>query len=203
MAKVYLFLANGYEEIEGLTVVDLLRRANIDIQMVSLTGDLYVTGSHQITSKADLLFEQTDFSDGDMLVLPGGMPGTKNLWEHAGLDALLKNFHSEGKKLSAICAAPSVLGSKGLLKDKNAICYPGYEKELIGAKIINEAVVIDGSVITSKGMGTAIEFSLAIIECLAGEAEAIKIAKAIQFEHYKQLNENYVDFLRKMNLGRG
>jgi 4-methyl-5(b-hydroxyethyl)-thiazole monophosphate biosynthesis len=120
-----------------------------------------------------------------MLVLPGGMPGTKNLQEHAGLDALLKKFHSEGKNLSAICAAPSVLGSKGLLKDKSAICYPGYEKELIGAKVVNESVVIDGNIITSKGMGTAIDFSLAIIECLAGEAEAVKIAKAIQFEHYK------------------
>ena len=104
MAKVYIFLANGYEEIEGLTVVDLLRRANIDIQMVSITGDLLVTGAHQITSKADLLFEQSDFNDGDMLVLPGGMPGTRNLKEHAGLDALLKKFHSEGKKslLSAL-----------------------------------------------------------------------------------------------------
>ncbi len=184
MAKVYIFIADGYEEIEGLTVVDLLRRANIEILMVSITGDLFVTGSHQITSKTDLLFENSDFSDGDMLVLPGGMPGTKNLKEHAGLDTLLKRFHSEGKKLSAICAAPSVLGSKGLLKDKRAICYPGYEKELIGAKVVNEAVVIDGNVITSKGMGTAIDFSLAIIECLIGEAEARKIAKAIQYDQY-------------------
>lgn len=183
MAKVYIFFADGYEEIEGLTVVDLLRRANIDIRMVSVTGELFVTGSHQITSKVDLLFEQSDFSDGDMLVLPGGMPGTRNLKEHAGLDLLIKKFHAEGKWISAICAAPSVLGAKGLLKDRSAICYPGYEKELIGAKIINEPVVIDGNVITSKGMGTAIDFSLAIIERLAGAAQAIKIASAIQYEH--------------------
>lgn len=183
MAKVYIFLADGYEEIEGLTVVDLLRRANIDIQMVSITGDLLVTGSHQITSKADLLFEQSDYSDADMLVLPGGMPGTRNLLEHVGLDSLLRKFHSEGKRLSAICAAPSILGSKGILQDKNAISYPGFEKELIGAKVVDEAVVIDGNVITSKGLGTAIDFSLAIIECLAGKAEAVNIAKAIQFEH--------------------
>ncbi len=185
MAKVYIFLANGYEEIEGLTVVDLLRRANIDIQMVSVTGDLFVTGSHQITSKTDVLFEEADFTDGDMLVLPGGMPGTKNLKEHAGLDALLKDYRARGKKLAAICAAPSVLGSKGLLQDKCATCYPGYEKELLGAKVKDEAVVADGDIITSKGMGTAIDFSLAVIEDLAGKAKATELAKAIQFGHYK------------------
>ncbi|HHV13522.1 MAG TPA: DJ-1/PfpI family protein [Clostridiales bacterium] len=185
MAKVYIFLANGYEEIEGLTVVDLLRRANIDVQMVSVTGDIFVTGSHQITSKTDILFEEADFTDGDMLVLPGGMPGTKNLKEHAGLDALLKDYKAGGKKLAAICAAPSILGSKGLLQDRCATCYPGFEKELSGARVMDEEVVVDGNVITSKGMGTAIDFSLAIIEGLAGKAKAGEIARAIQFGHYK------------------
>ena len=185
MAKVYIFLANGFEEIEGLTVVDLLRRANIDITMVSITGELFVTGSHMIMTKADVLFENADFSHADMLVLPGGMPGTKYLAEHAGLDQLLKKFHSKGKKLSAICAAPSVLGSKGLLKGKKATCYPGYEDVLLGASIKNDAVVADGNIITSKGLGTAMDFSLALIKDLAREAEAAKIAKGIQYPHYK------------------
>jgi len=182
MAKVYIFLADGFEEIEGLTVVDLLRRAKIEILMVSVTGNLEVIGSHHIKVKADCLFEHTDFSDGDMLVLPGGMPGTKNLAEHEGLDQLLKSFHADNKGLSAICAAPSVLGSKGLLKGRKAICYPGYEDTLLGAEIENKTVVTDGKFITSKGMGTSIDFSLAIIESLSGADEAKKIAKAIQYQ---------------------
>ena len=184
MAKVYLFLANGFEEIEGLTVVDLLRRANIEILMVSITDDLIVTGSHKISTKADIMFEQTDYSDADMLVLPGGMPGTKYLSEHQGLDELLKQFHEKGKKLSAICAAPSVLGTKGLLNCKNATCYPGFEESLVGAIVTKEAVVMDGNIITSKGMGTAIDFSLSIIKSLVGEAEASRIAKSIQYAYY-------------------
>lgn len=183
MAKVYLFLTNGFEEIEGLTVVDLLRRANIDVVTASVTGSLYVTGSHQIEVKADALFEELDFTEGDMLVLPGG-PGTKNLREHQGLDQLLKQYHSQGKKLSAVCAAPSVLGSKGLLKGRKATCFPGYEETLLGAHAMSEAVVTDGNVITSKGMGTSMDFGLAIIESLSGKEEAVKVAKSIQYQYY-------------------
>ncbi len=185
MAKVYIFLADGYEEIEGLTVVDLLRRANIEIIMVSLTGDIYVTGSHAITTKADMLFDDVNFTDADMLVLPGGLPGTNHLKAHEGLDLLLREFHAKGKKLAAICAAPSVLGTKGLLKGKNATCYPGHEDSLFGANIINNGVVEDGNIVTSKGLGTAIDFSLSLIKIIAGEAEAVKIARAIQYPNYK------------------
>lgn len=185
MAKVYIFLANGFEEIEGLTVVDLLRRANINITMVSITGEQFITGSHQIIIKADALFENVDFNDADMLVLPGGMPGTKYLSGHEGLDQLLKQFHTKGKKISAICAAPSVLGSKGLLKGKYATCYPGFEDALLGAHIKNDAVVTDGNFTTSKGLGTAIDFSLALIKNLKSGAEAANIAKSIQYQHYK------------------
>ncbi|MDF2941178.1 MAG: hypothetical protein K0S01_36 [Herbinix sp.] len=184
MAKVYIFLADGYEEIEGLTVVDLLRRANIEITMVSITGNRNVTGSHQITSLADVLFEEVDYTDADMLVLPGGMPGTNNLLEHKGLDQLLKEFYAKGKQLAAICAAPRVLGIKGLLKDKQVTCYPGNEDALLGAQVVNTAVVTDGNITTSKGMGTAIDFSLSLIRSLKGEAEAEKIAKSIQYQHY-------------------
>ena len=150
MAKVYLFLADGFEEIEGLTVVDLLRRAGIEIVMVSITGELSVTGSHRITVLADALFDETDCSDADMLVLPGGMPGTKNLLEHKGLDVLLREYALTNGKLAAICAAPRVLGTKGLLKGKNATCYPGNEDALLGAHVVNAAVVLDGNTITSK-----------------------------------------------------
>jgi 4-methyl-5(b-hydroxyethyl)-thiazole monophosphate biosynthesis len=185
MAKVYIFLANGFEEVEGLTAVDLLRRAGIDITTVSVTGEPFITGSHQIIIKADALFAEVDFADADMLVLPGGMPGTKHLSEHEGLDQLLKEFCAKGKKVSAICAAPSVLGSKGLLKGKKATCFPGFEVALLGAHIKNEVVVVDGNFITSKGLGTAIDFSLAIIKSIKGEAEASNIAKTIQYRHYK------------------
>ena len=183
MAKVYLFLADGFEEIEGLTVVDLLRRAGIEIVMVSITGELSVTGSHRITVLADALFDETDCSDADMLVLPGGMPGTKNLLEHKGLDVLLREYALTNGKLAAICAAPRVLGTKGLLKGKNATCYPGNEDALLGAHVVNAAVVLDGNTITSKGMGTAIDFSLALIKSLKNGEEAERIAQAIQYQH--------------------
>jgi 4-methyl-5(b-hydroxyethyl)-thiazole monophosphate biosynthesis len=185
MEKVYIFLADGYEEIEALTVVDLLRRANIDIQMISITGNLQVTGSHHITTTADQLFEEVNYEEADLLVLPGGMPGTMNLLEHEGLDLLLREFHGKGKALAAICAAPRVLGSKGILQGKMATCYPGNEKELLGAQIMSATVVIDGNITTSRGLGTAIDFSLSIIKSLKGEEEALDIAKVIQYEHYE------------------
>ena len=185
MTRVFIFLANGVEEIEALTVVDLLRRVNIEIATVSITGNQFVTGSHQITVKADILFEHVDFKDAEMLVLPGGMPGTKHLAAHDGLAQLLTSFHAKGKRISAICAAPSVLGEKGLLKGKNATCFPGFETALIGAYVKNAAVVTDGNIITSKGMGTAIDFSLALIKSILGEEEAARIAGAIQYQHYQ------------------
>jgi DJ-1 family protein len=185
MAKVYIFLAEGYEEVEGLTVVDLLRRAGMETVMVSITGEIYVSGAHNITSKADALFEDCDFTDAGMFVLPGGLPGTNNLKAHPGLDRLLKEANQKGKIIAAICAAPSVLGVKGLLVGKKAICYPGHEDALVGAEIIQADVVEDGNIITSKGMGTAIDFALALINRLVGEEAAGKMAKAIQYRHYE------------------
>jgi 4-methyl-5(b-hydroxyethyl)-thiazole monophosphate biosynthesis len=186
MAKVYIFFADGFEEIEGLTVVDLLRRVNIEITMVSVTGDLNVMGSHNIAVQTEALFEELDYKDAEMLVLPGGLPGTTNLEAHKGLDQLLKDFAAQGKKLSAICAAPRVLGTKGLLQGRNAVCYPGHEAALLGANVIDSVVVEDGNILTSKGMGTAIDFSLAIIKKLKGAEEAVKIARAIQYKHYAE-----------------
>lgn len=184
MSKVCVFLASGFEEIEALTVVDLLRRVKIEVRTISITGEQYVAGAHQIIVKADEVFDQADFNTVDMLVLPGGMPGTKNLDAHAGLEQLLIKFQSEGKKIAAICAAPSVLGAKGILEGKAATCYPGFEGVLKGAIIKSEDVVVDGNLITSKGMGTAIDFSLELISLLVDEETASKTAAAIQYRHY-------------------
>lgn len=178
---VYLFLADGFEEIEGLTVVDLLRRAEVDVKTVSITGKVKVTGSHNISVQADEVYGESDYSKADMLVLPGGMPGTKHLAEHKELGDLLKQFHSAGGNLAAICAAPSVLGMYGILEGKKATCYPGFEEKLAGAIITGGKTEVDGNVITSKGMGTAIEFSLKIIEKLKDEETAKKIAASIQY----------------------
>lgn len=183
MKKVYLFLADGFEEIEGLTVVDMLRRANISCQTVSITGKKLITGSHNIQIFADELFEDADFKDGEMLVLPGGMPGTKYLMAHEGLKKLLASYQDAGKYLAAICAAPSVLGQNGLLNGKKAACYPGFEAELKGADVVMDAAVIDGNIITSRGMGTAIDFALAIIETLADKDTAKQLADSIQYLH--------------------
>lgn len=182
MSKVGIFLADGFEEIEGLTVVDLLRRAGIEIDLISITKKKEVTGSHQIVVLADKLYEEVTLQKYDMLVLPGGMPGTKNLGAHEELVTLLKQFAKEDKKISAICAAPSILGDNEILNGRQAICYPGFEERLKGAVIIEKNVVVDGNIITSKGMGTAIDFGLTIIETLINKETAIKIQTAICYK---------------------
>ena len=181
MSKVYVFFANGFEEIEALTVVDMLRRANVETVMVSIMPDKTVFGAHNIPIIADGLFEDYKYGDGDMLVLPGGMPGTNNLMAHEGLCEELFIYRDANKYMAAICAAPSVLGMNGMLRGKKATCYPGFEDKLLGAEVIKERVVTDGNIITGKGMGTAIDFAAAIIEVLCGEEVAQKVLKAIQY----------------------
>ncbi len=181
MAKTAIFLANGFEEIEGLTVVDILRRAKIDITMVSITGSKAVEGSHGIKLEADDTIENFDFDGVDMIILPGGMPGTKNLDACASLKAKIEEFNNEGKMLAAICAAPTVYGKMGLLKGKKACCYPGCEGDLIGANVSTDEVSKDGNIITSRGMGTAIPFALAILEHFNGKEAAEQMAQAIVY----------------------
>lgn len=181
---VYIFLADGFEEIEGLTVVDLLRRAAVDITMVSVTGNRIVTGAHRILVTADILFDEADFKDADMLVLPGGMPGTVNLMRHEGLGKLIVSAAEQGKLLAAICAAPRVLGALGLLKGKRAACYPGTEETSFKADYRYENVIEDGNIITSRGLGTAIDFALALTTRLKGKDEAARLAKAIIYNQY-------------------
>ncbi len=178
---VYIFLADGFEEIEGLTVVDLLRRAEIGIRTVSVAGRKQVEGSHKIKIEADEVFGESDYSKADMLVLPGGMPGTRHLAEHQELVALLKQANKEKRKIAAICAAPSVLGTNGILQGKRATCFPGFEDKLTGAFVTGNKTETDDNVITGKGMGTAIDFSLAVIEKLKDKETADKIAAAIQY----------------------
>ena len=182
MSKVYIFLADGFEEIEGLTVVDLLRRADIQIDMVSIMGRKQVVGAHGIKVEADYLYEEVKVEEADMLVLPGGMPGTKNLSGHEDLCEQLKTFHEAKKGVAAICAAPMVLGQNGILKGRRAVCYPGFEQYLEGATVKKVEVVTDGNVITSRGLGTAIEFASAIITYFVGEEKAKEIKKAIIYQ---------------------
>ena len=163
MAKTAIFLADGFEEIEALTVVDLLRRAGIEITTASIMGRKEVTGSHNITVVADALFEDIDFDTTDMLILPGGQPGTTNLYNFEPLKEKITEFDKKGKMLCAICAAPTVFGKMGLLNGQKACCYPGCEVDLLGADVQTTPVTEDGHFITSRGMGTAIEFGLAII----------------------------------------
>jgi 4-methyl-5(b-hydroxyethyl)-thiazole monophosphate biosynthesis len=164
MGKTCVFLAEGFEEIEALAVVDVLRRNNIEVETISIQDSIYVTGGHKIEVKADKLFDEVNYNDVEMIVLPGGMPGTLNLQKHKKLEELIIEFAKGNKRISAICAAPIILGKLGILKDKRAICYPGYEKELIGAQICDKAVVVDNNIITSKSMETAIEFGFAIVK---------------------------------------
>lgn len=166
MSKTAIFMADGCEEIEGLTVVDILRRAGLEIEMVSLNGTTSVTGSHKITFLADTTFESVDFDTFDAVVLPGGMPGTLRLGEHEGVNQRIQKFAKEGKLVCAICAAPSVLGAAGILENRHAVCHPGFEEKLTGAITSEDSVVTDGNIITSRGMGTAIDFALAIVRYL-------------------------------------
>ena len=162
-----------------MTVVDLLRRAEIDIQMVSTTGKKMVKGAHGINVEADVLYEMIEVEEADMLVLPGGMPGTKNLMFHNDLIWKLKRFYETGKPVAAICAAPMILGEYGMLEGRKAVCYPGFEENLKGATIAEAEAVTDGNVITSCGLGTAIEFAAEIITYLISAEKAQEIKDSV------------------------
>lgn len=166
MAQALIFLAPGYEEVEMLTVVDLLRRAQITVDMVSITDSLEVMGVHDIAIKADCLFDNADFDNAEMIILPGGIPGTPNLLACTPLTDKIKEFAAKGKYLSAVCAAPTIYASLGLLDNKKATCYPDMSAKLTGANYVEDEVAVDGIFITSRGLGTSIPFAAAIIERL-------------------------------------
>ena len=180
--KIFLFLAEGFEETEAVTPADLLRRAGAEVVIVSLTGSRLVRGSHGIALEADCLFEEAGESlkeQAGWYVLPGGMPGTKNLAAHEGLAALLCGAAERGTGIGAICAAPTVPGGLGLLKEVKAACYPGNEEKLDCREISFDEAVADGMVVTSRGAGTAVPFALKLIEVIFGREEAERIAGSI------------------------
>lgn len=179
MKKVGIFLAQGFEETEALATIDLLRRAKVEVDMVSVTGEKYVVSTHGIAIGTDKLLSEVDFDSYDMLIMPGGMPGTRNLEACEELMAQVERFYAEGKYLAAICAAPIIYGHRGMLKDRDACCYPGYEGELTDAKVSEEPVCVDGNMITSRGVGTVIPFGLKLVEILAGKDESDRISKGI------------------------
>ena len=181
MANIAIFLADGFEEIEALTVVDLCRRASLNIDMVSVMGTLSVTGSHGIEVKADKLLSDVKFEDMDMLVLPGGMPGTTNLEKTEKLMEQIRAFDAAGKFISAICAAPGIFGRAGLLQGKKACVFPGLEGELKGADVRMTETTVDGHILTSRGMGTAIPFGLAIVARFCGQDFATELGKKIVY----------------------
>lgn len=178
MKKVILFFANGTEEVEALTAVDLLRRAGADVSVVGVGGK-EVTGSHGIRIVTDLAADDLVSFDFDMVVIPGGLPGTTHLDENAVVDKTLKEVHKNGGFLAAICAAPLVLGKRGYLTDKEAICYPGFEQYLTGARLSGKRVCVDGNVITGAGAGVATDFALALIGVLYGSEKSAEIRRAI------------------------
>ncbi len=175
---IYLFLANGFEEVEALCPLDLLRRAGLEVTTVGIGGDV-ICGSHGIRVEADI--NELMFTDAapDMIILPGGMPGAKHLDESRTVDAAIKAAARRGAWIGAICAAPFLLGRRGLLAGKRAICYPGFEAELTGAEISKERVVRDGNIITAAGMGVALEFGLALVAALKGDEVAEQLRRTV------------------------
>ena len=186
MAKVYMFLADGSEEIESLIPVDVFRRGGVDVKTVSINGSEYVTASHGVTIKADLKFEDADLSDADLLMLPGGLPGATNLNAHEGVRQALLRQYEGGKLVAAICAAPMVLGSLGIVNGKRATCYPGFEKYLDGAEYTRELCTVDGNVVTGEGPAATLPYAYTLLAMLTSEQTAQSVAEGMMYLHLMQ-----------------
>ena len=168
MKTIFVFLADGFEEIEALAPVDILRRAGLSVKTVSVMDEQVVAGAHGVPVLADVMFDEINAEDAEMILLPGGLPGATNLDAHQGLSQMILDFAKEEKPLAAICAAPLVFGNRGLLEGKKATCYPGFETYLKGAQYTTALVEKDGNFITGKGPGAAMEFAFAIVEKYCG-----------------------------------
>ena len=175
---IAVLLADGFEEIEALTPVDMLRRAGLEVVTVGITSKIAV-GAHGISVICDALPDDLDITNVSTVILPGGMPGSLNLDASPFTDAILASVNARGGKIAAICAAPLVLGRRGLLRGKRATCYPGFENELVGAVVSDESVVTDGNITTAKGMGVALEFSKELISLLVSNEKAEELSSAI------------------------
>lgn len=176
MNKIYILLAEGFEEIEALTPADVLRRAGYDVALVSTTNDLLVGGAHNIYVRCDCFIDNMNINDALMLILPGGMPGTSNLMANEKVRRIILEFDTKKKWIAAICAAPMILGEMELLKGRKVTCYPGYEKHLTGAEVVSLPAVTDGQIITGRGVGTALAFSLEIVKNLLGKAKVDELS---------------------------
>ena len=169
---IYVFLATGFEDIEALAPVDIMRRAGLSVETVSITGEYVVMSAHGVGVVADAFLEDIDFSDADMIVLPGGLPGATNLAACEPLRKGIMKLYEEGKPLAAICAAPQVFGHLGILAGRNATCYPGVEGHLTGANYTGAIVEVDGQFITGRGPAAAFEFGYQIVEYILGDGAA-------------------------------
>ena len=181
MSLVYAFFADGFEEVEGIAVIDVLRRARVDVKTVSIKETREVTTSHNITILTDLTLKDINIDDADVLFMPGGLKGTENLYACKEVTDALLRFFEQGKRIAAICAAPSILGKLGIMEGKRATVYPGFEKEMKGAVCTGEKVVTDGTITTAKGMGASIELGLEMVSLLENKELADTISKQIQF----------------------
>ena len=182
MAKVYAMIANGTEEVECLAVVDLLRRSGVETVLVSVEESCEVTSSHKVRITADTMLAQTDLSDGDVIFLPGGMPGAERLSACEPLVEALEQADREERRIAAICAAPGVvLGRHGLLKGRTATCFPGFEKEFQDGCYTHQGVVTDGNLTTARGLGFAVDLGLTLVELLLGSEAAEDIRRRLQY----------------------
>ena len=175
---IYMFIAEGFEEIEALCPLDLMRRAGLEVKTVGIGGSA-VTGAHGITVSTDLSDKDTLDENAEMIFLPGGMPGTLNLAASDVVRTAILNAHKNGSYIAAICAAPSILGDMGLLDGKNAVCYPGFEKRLTGATVCYDKVVLDGKLLTARGMGAALDMGLKIVEIFCDKTAADDLRHAV------------------------
>lgn len=183
MAKVYEFLATGFEDIEALIPLDIMRRAGVDFKTVSITGDLYVESAHGVSIKADMLIEDADMSDADLIMLPGGLPGATNLNAHNGVKKAIIEQNARGKMIGAICAAPMVLGGIGLLQGRRATCYPGFEKFLEGAEYTHELCTVDGNITTGEGPAAALPYAYTLLAVLTDRQTADQVAEGMMYKH--------------------
>lgn len=182
MAKIYAFIADGSEEVECLAVVDVLRRAGEDVTLVSVNEGLEVKTSHGIRLICDTTIGEAELSDADVLFLPGGMPGTEHLAANEKLAEALKRQAAAGKRIAAICAAPSIPGRLGLLAGKKATCYPGFEQMLLDADYVHDGVVTDGNLTTARGLGYALDLGLELVRLLAGAEKSSALKAQIQYD---------------------
>ncbi len=184
MAKVYVFLADGFEDVEALIPIDVLRRGGVDVTTVSITEFPLVHSAHGVNIEADIMFEEDDYSEADLLFLPGGMPGATNLFEHKGVCKALVDQIAKGRKVAAICASPAVvLAPLGILDGKKATCYPGFETALTKATYTADLVTVDGNITTGEGPAAAFPFAYELLAQLVNKQTADQVAEGMRYKH--------------------